>query len=104
MPATEIARRGWHHVGGCGDNIAWHTEDDTLGVAARGVPPARGGRYEQDPAVTLPPFPLLSIAADRDLYENDTIGFALGSLLRGRNAALDAIERADAAMVHALAR
>jgi hypothetical protein len=41
----------------------------------------------------LPPVPLLSIAADLDVFDQDTIGFALASLLRGRNAALAAITR-----------
>jgi hypothetical protein len=197
MPATEVEERGWHRVGGCGGNIAWHTEDDTLEIADKGVLSkdialyleavltfanaevlpfdfraavrelsaavdgyvevagkrldlgavssalgqlsvkieafhkcvaeskisphtaneamrelaralvplnyARFGRYEQDPAVTLPPVPLLSIAADLDIYDKDTIGFALATLLRGRNAALDAIDRADAAVTQAMA-
>jgi len=196
MPAAEVDKRGWHRVGGCGGNIAWHTEDDTMEIADKGVlardiglyleaalsfanaevlpfdfrgtlkelsavvdgyaetahkwldltpvsrslgelsrkvaafhsavdaktiPPAaaneamralsralvplnyaRGGPYEQDPAVTLPPVPLLSIAADLDQYDEDTIGFALATLLRGRNAVLDAIDRADAAMTRAM--
>jgi hypothetical protein len=196
MPASEIEKRGWHRVGGCGGNIAWHTEDDTLEIADKGVlckdialyleavltfanaevlpfdfsaavrelstavdgyvkaagkrldlgavssalgqlaqkidafhksvaenkigsraanevmrelsralvplNYARYGRYEQDPAVTLPPVPLLSIAADLDTYDKDTIGFALATLLRGRNAALDAIDRADAAVTRAM--
>jgi hypothetical protein len=196
MPAAEVDKRGWHRVGGCGGNIAWHTEDDTMEIADKGVlvrdialyleaalsfanaevlpfdfratlkeisavvdgyvaaaktlldltpvsrslgelsrkveafhssvdaksiTPgaaneamralsralvplnyARGGTWEQDPAVTLPPVPLLSIAADLDQYDGDTIGFALATLLRGRNAALDAIERADAAVTQAM--
>jgi hypothetical protein len=197
MPAAEVERRGWHRVGGCGGNIAWHTEDDTMQIAdkavlskdialyleavltfanadilpfdfraatkelsaavdgyvkaagkrfdlasvaaaleelagkieafhtsvaqrtiapqraneamrelARALVPlnyARFGPYEQDPAVTLPPVPLLSIAADLEAYDKDSMGFALASLLRGRNAALDAIDRADAAVTRALA-
>jgi N-acetylated-alpha-linked acidic dipeptidase len=197
MPAAEVQKRGWHHVGGCGGNIAWHTEDDTMEIADKGVLAkdialyleavvtfasaevlpfdfrdtvrevavavegyvkaagkrldltpvsrslgelavkidafhrsvaekkiapraaneamrelsralvplnyARGGPYEQDPAVTLPPVPLLSIAADLDVYDKDTIGFALATLLRGRNAALDAIDRANAAVTRAMA-
>jgi hypothetical protein len=197
MPSVEVERRGWHRVGGCGGNIAWHTEDDTMEIADRGVLSkdialyleavltfanadvlpfdfratikeisaavdayakaaghrqdlssvaraleelagkvgafhqsvagrkiasraanetmrelsralvplnyARGGPYEQDPAVTLPPVPLLSIAADLDVYDRDSIGFALATLLRGRNAALDAIDRADAAVTRAMA-
>jgi N-acetylated-alpha-linked acidic dipeptidase len=196
MPGVEVEERGWHRVGGCGGNIAWHTEDDTMEIADRGVLSkdialyleavltfanadvlpfdfraaikeisgtvgayakaagnrldlgsvmraleevagkvgafhksvtegkipsrianetmrklsralvplnyARGGPYEQDPAVTLPPVPLLSIAADLDVYDKDSIGFALATLLRGRNAALDAIDRADAALMRAM--
>jgi len=196
MPAAEVEKRGWHRVGGCGGNIAWHTEDDTMEIAdkdvlakdialyleavltfanaevlpfdfraaigelvavvdgyvkaagkrldlspistaleqlagkidafhtavaarkiaspraneamrelSRALVPlnyARGGPYEQDPAVTLPPVPLLSIAADLDAYDRDSVGFALASLLRGRNAALDAIDRADAAVTRAM--
>lgn len=33
MPAEDVKARGWYHVGGCGGNIAWHTEDDTMEVA-----------------------------------------------------------------------
>jgi N-acetylated-alpha-linked acidic dipeptidase len=65
---------------------------------------ARGGPFVQDPAVTLPPVPLLSIAADLADYDKDTIGFALATLLRGRNAALDAIDRAELAVTRALVR
>jgi hypothetical protein len=197
MPPEEVENRGWHRVGGCGGNIAWHTEDDTMQIADRGVLSkdialyleavltfanaevlpfdfrpaireicvavdgyasaagkrldlglvvtaldelagkigtfqksvadrkiasrpaneamrelsrvlvplnfARGGPYEQDPAVTLPPVPLLSMAADLDVYDDQGIGFALATLLRGRNAVLDAIERADAAVTRAMA-
>lgn len=35
IPAEERARLGFYPVGGCGGNIAWHTEDDTLEVADR---------------------------------------------------------------------
>jgi hypothetical protein len=196
MPAEEVAKRGWHRVGGCGGNIAWHTEDDRMEVADKGVlgkdialyleavttfanaeilpldfrdavaelaavvdgyaaqagsridlsevraglaglgrkveafhaavkageiKPraaneamrklsralvplnyARRGRYEQDPAVTLPPVPLLSLAADLDAFDAGTIGFALADLLRGRNAALNAIDAATAAVDRAM--
>jgi Peptidase family M28 len=196
MPAAEVEKRGWHRVGGCGGNIAWHTEDDTMEIADKGVLAkdialyleavvtfanaevlpfdfrntvrelsaavdgyvkaagdrlnlsplsqalgglavkvdafhnavaekniaayvanetmrelsralvplnyARGGPFEQDPAVTLPPVPLLSIAADLEAYDKETIGFAMATLLRGRNAALDAIDRADSAIMRAM--
>lgn len=35
IPAEERERLGFYPVGGCGGNIAWHTEDDTLEVADR---------------------------------------------------------------------
>jgi hypothetical protein len=196
MPAEEVKRRGWHRVGGCGGNIAWHTEDDRLDVAdktvltkdialyleavttfadaeilpfdfrdctaelsavidghaahaakhfdlsdvqtamkglskmvdrfhkaiaagkiqanaanetmlalSRALVPlnyARGGRYWQDPAVTFPPVPLLSIAADLADMKDELIGFALADLMRGRNAALAAIEAATRAVERVL--
>ena len=196
MPPTEVKKRGWHHVGGCGGNIAWHTEDDVYEVADKGVLEkdirlyldavltfanaevlpldyrasvkeiaaavagyqkvagkrldlspvtaalvgldkkvaafnkaaaaktlsarvandvmrdlaralvplnyARRAAHQQDPAVTLPPVPLLSIAADLDAFDADTIGFALATLLKGRNAALDAIDRASLEIDRAL--
>jgi len=196
MPKAEVEKRGWHHVGGCGGNIGWHTEDDVFEVADRDVLQkdialyldavvsfanadvlpldfratvkelsdaavgyataagnhfdltpvtkalgdlqekviafheavdskkitarvandtmrdlsralvplnyARRGPYQQDPAVTLPPLPLLSIAGDLDIYDDETRGFALATLLRGRNAALDAIDKAAQAVDKAL--
>ena len=199
MPKSEVEKRGWHHVGGCGGNIAWHTEDDTFEIADKGVlkkdvelyleavvtfanaeilpldfrasvheisdggrrlsqgrghalrslrrersarkarrPGSRRstrrstagkiaprvandtmrdlsralvplnyalrGPHLQDPAVTLPPVPLLSIAADLDVFDKDTIGFALATLLRGRNAALAAIDAAGMAIERASGR
>jgi N-acetylated-alpha-linked acidic dipeptidase len=35
MPADLLAEKGYYPVGGCGANIAWHTEDDTLEIADR---------------------------------------------------------------------
>ncbi|MBI2535489.1 MAG: M28 family peptidase [Gemmatimonadetes bacterium] len=35
IPKAERDARGFYPVGGCGGNIAWHTEDDTLDVADR---------------------------------------------------------------------
>ncbi len=198
MPEAEVKKRGWHHVGGCGGNIAWHTEDDVYEVADKGVLDkdirlyldamltfanaeilpldyhaavkeiaatvaeyrkaagkrfdlspvtealadldkrvaefnkavaagkipsrvtndalrdlaralvplnyARRPAHQQDPAVTLPPVPLLSIAGDLDVFDKDTVGFALATLLKGRNAALAAIERANRVVDAALGR
>ena len=35
IPADERAALGFYPTGGCGGNIAWHTEDDHMGVAER---------------------------------------------------------------------
>ncbi len=35
MPQVQVKEKGYYPVGGCGGNIAWHTEDDTLEVADR---------------------------------------------------------------------
>ena len=35
MSAADRAARGFHAVGGCGGNIGWHTEGDTLEIADR---------------------------------------------------------------------
>ena len=37
MSAEDRARKGYYAVGGCGANIAWHTEDDTMEIADRGI-------------------------------------------------------------------
>ncbi|WP_019588625.1 M28 family peptidase [Deinococcus apachensis] len=37
MPDDLRAEKGYYAVGGCGGNIAWHTEDDTLEVADRDI-------------------------------------------------------------------
>lgn len=35
MPQSLIKEKGYYPVGGCGANIAWHTEDDTMEIADR---------------------------------------------------------------------
>ncbi len=35
MPQALVKEKGYYPVGGCGGNIAWHTEDDSLEVADR---------------------------------------------------------------------
>ena len=37
MPPALRAEKGYYMVGGCGGNIAWHTEEDTLEIADRGI-------------------------------------------------------------------
>ena len=37
MPQSVAAEKGYYAVGGCGGNIAWHTENDTLEIADREV-------------------------------------------------------------------
>ena len=36
IPNEERKELGFYPVGGCGGNVAWHTEDDVLNVADRG--------------------------------------------------------------------
>jgi hypothetical protein len=52
--------------------------------------------------MTLPPIPVLGVAAEIDRFGEDTIGFALTTLLRGRNhveaTARRATERVDRAL------
>jgi hypothetical protein len=86
--------------------IAPRVANDTMRDLSRALVPlnyALRGPHLQDPAVTLPPVPLLSIAADLDIFDKDTIGFALATLLRGRNAALAAIDAASMAIERASA-
>ncbi|MBX5445854.1 M28 family peptidase [Sphaerobacter sp.] len=35
MPEDLVREKGYYAVGGCGGNIAWHTEDDTMEIADR---------------------------------------------------------------------
>jgi hypothetical protein len=35
MPQPLLKEKGYYPVGGCGANIAWHTEDDTIEIADR---------------------------------------------------------------------
>ncbi len=37
MPPKALEEHGYYRVGGCGGNIAWHTEDDTLEIADQTV-------------------------------------------------------------------
>ncbi len=37
MPQAVAAEKGYYAVGGCGGNIGWHTENDTLEIADRDV-------------------------------------------------------------------
>ena len=36
IPEEKRAELGFYPTGGCGGNIAWHTEDDVMNVAERG--------------------------------------------------------------------
>ncbi len=188
MPDDLRAEKGYYAVGGCGGNIAWHTENDTLeiadkdnllrdikvyllsvlrnanaevlpfdwriaaeefvstidgyqkkagdrfdltpareaaaalkaaadklhkGVAAKKVAPAaanqvikelarvlvpinftREPRFRHDPALTIPPLPTLSVAAELSGYDKDTLGFAQTSLMRGQNRVVSAFRQA----------
>lgn len=35
IPAEQLKQKGYYAVGGCGGNIEWHTEDDTIDIADR---------------------------------------------------------------------
>jgi hypothetical protein len=63
---------------------------------------AKKGPFVQDPAMNLPPIPVLGVAAELDRFDDHTIGFALTTLLRGRNhveaTARRAAGRIDAAL------
>ena len=37
MPDELRAEKGYYAVGGCGGNIAWHTENDTIEIADRDI-------------------------------------------------------------------
>jgi hypothetical protein len=37
MPDSQRAEKGYYAVGGCGGNIAWHTENDTLAIADKDI-------------------------------------------------------------------
>lgn len=37
MPAAKQKELGYYDVGGCGGNIAWHTENDTIAIADRAI-------------------------------------------------------------------
>ncbi len=37
MPDDLRAKKGYYTVGGCGGNIAWHTENDTIEIADREI-------------------------------------------------------------------
>jgi N-acetylated-alpha-linked acidic dipeptidase len=188
MPEAALREHGYYRVGGCGGNIAWHTEDDTFEIADRDilakdvelylaavlafatpellpidwrdavddlqgtvaryqaaagprfdlipardalaqlrakldkfealaragrVPArkanalirdlarilvplnfARRGSYQQDPATTQPPIPVLGLAAELDAFDAQHIGFALTSLRRGCNHVVAAARQA----------
>lgn len=37
MPDDLLEEKGYYEVSGCGGNIAWHTEDDTMEIADKGI-------------------------------------------------------------------
>lgn len=189
MPTALREEKGYYAVGGCGGNIAWHTENDTLEIAdrdnllrdiriyaaavvrnadaavlpfdwraaareyletiahyqaragerfdltpareaaealrtvlgdfygrleANAIPPARANaviqglarilvplnhtrevRFRHDPALTIPPLPALSVAAELDRHEREgNLGFALNHLVRGQNRVVSALRGA----------
>ncbi|MEM7121317.1 MAG: M28 family peptidase [Pseudomonadota bacterium] len=188
MPDDLRAEKGYYPVGGCGGNIGWHTENDTLEIADRDIlmtdmkvyllsvlrvamgerlpfdwrlavddlaqtvdryqasagdrldlKPAReavdtladqlarfyraanngnleadetntvirrlsrilvpldytrGPRFDHDPALAVPPLPILSLASDLDNLDDDQRKFALAQLVRGRNRVVATLDEA----------
>ncbi|MCP4316263.1 MAG: M28 family peptidase [Hyphomicrobiales bacterium] len=188
MTIADREEKGYYAVGGCGGNIAWHTENDTLEIADRDIllrdiklyllcifrnanveilpfdwrqttqeflatigsyqqqagdrfdlGPSKAAveelhaaleafyagvnsgavapgdanrviqglarilvpinftreiRFRHDPALTVPPLPTISTAAELDNYTNGTEGFALTQLTRGQNRLISAVRQA----------
>ena len=188
MPDALREEKGYYAVGGCGGNIAWHTENDTIEIADKDIllrdikvyllavlrtansdilpfdwratareflstidgyqqkagerfdlAPSRAAaeallaaledfhkgveagritapqanrviqdlarilvpinftrepRFRHDPAVTIPPLPTLSVAAELDQHDADTMGFAQTQLVRGQNRVVSALRQA----------
>ncbi len=188
MPVALREEKGYYAVGGCGGNIAWHTENDTLEIAdkdnllrdikvyalatmrvanaeilpfdwrktaqeflhtiagyqekagdrfdlgpskaaaealasaldtlhdrigsgradaaavndaiqdlARILVPinfTREARFRHDPAVSIPPLPTISVAAELDGFGPETLGFAQTQLTRGQNRLVSALNQA----------
>ncbi|MCY6382591.1 M28 family metallopeptidase [Hoeflea prorocentri] len=188
MTVAMREEKGYYAVGGCGGNIAWHTENDTLeiadkeilqrdiklyllsvfrnanaeilpfdwrattsefletigtyqqqagdrfdlsaskqateelhaaleafysGVSSGSIAPAvanaviqdlarilvpinftREARFRHDPALTVPPLPTISTAAELDYHKGEGEGFALTQLTRGQNRLVSALRQA----------
>ncbi len=188
MPDALREEKGYYAVGGCGGNIAWHTENDTIEIADKDIllrdikvyllavlrtanshvlpfdwrattreflstidgyqkkagdrfdlTPSRAAaeellvaieefykdvedgrvtapqanrviqelarilvpinftrepRFRHDPAVTIPPLPTLSVAAELDQHDVNTMGFAQTQLMRGQNRVVSALRQA----------
>lgn len=188
MTPQKRAEKGYYAVGGCGGNIAWHTENDTLEIADKDIllrdikvyalsvlrnanadilpfdwrltakeflatiaryqgkagkrfdfTPARAAaeallarlerfhadlgagkvtvakanrviqdlartlvpinftrevRFRHDPAVTIPPLPMLATANELEDFDTRSLGFALNQLTRGQNRVVAALRGA----------
>ena len=56
----------------------------------------RGPRFTHDPALNVPPLPAIAGALKLSRHNDDTLGFALVQLLRGRNRVVAALREARA--------
>jgi hypothetical protein len=64
---------------------------------------ARNPRFTHDPALNVPPLPMLAAALELDRYPGDELHFATTSLLRGRNRVVAGLREAARLLDRALA-
>src|SRR3989441_891684 len=95
MPKEQLNEKNYYPVGGCGGNIAWHTEDDTLEIADRDhllrdikVYAAAAWRAANSP---LYPLNFAAVAAEfertlRGYQEAAGSGFSLGETIEDAQA------------------
>jgi hypothetical protein len=83
-----LARLDRFHADLAAQRIAPHKANRIIQDLARLLVPinfTREARFRHDPAVTIPPLPTLSAAAELDRFEAHSLGFALTHLTRGQN-------------------
>ena len=85
MPDDVRAEKGYYGVGGCGGNIAWHTEHDTLEIADREI-------LEKDVRIYLLAVYRNATAPTLPLDFRSTVRGYLDTLERYQTAAGDAID------------
>jgi hypothetical protein len=119
MPEALRKQKNYYDVSGCGANIAWHTENDTLEIADRDIllkdmrvylsrilvpiNYTREPRFRHDPAYTVPPLPTLAVAAELPELSEELRRHGLVELMRGQNRFIAAIRAATKLVEGALA-